>query len=1456
MRRKFTVADRKDFYEKRDYAFADWDLDIPRLSGTFATTWHDARCSVPKPPTVLSVFGGGDYWHGNTADMPGGGEMLSATVSRPIPTTGGPYQWLTAGETHFSCLPSILNGSGEGFLAITSDGKKYWFNHLAQYAEPWLTKPYGSSTISTPRRKNVLYPSRIEDRFGNWVSYSYSNAYNQPVRLNQITSSDGRTLTLQYNASGYISQVNGDSLAQVTLPDNSRWTLNLNALAHAEIDINHGDDDARRCTSRPDITSGAITGSITSPSGAVGDFTVAPGLVGRSNVPLICTNWATPGSAQDKPSRQYPALPFQVTSLVLTSKTLSGPGLVPKTWTYDLFAPSSYQYPAGQSTPTCTTTSCLDPVCLTDSCAGIRRHTVTEPDGIKRVYRFGSSYQYNEGKLLTETTSDAAGTVLKAVKHTYNFARSGQPFAAKIGTSPQHRGDGFTSEYPRPKIKTVTTQQGTDFNWAVDTGCTIAGVVCMDTLQRATRVNLSSTLPGSPARLEDIAYFDQPQLWVMGQIASRRMGSFVMEETGYDAATALPLVDSKFGVVQRRRSFDTSSSVSSGQLGTLRTLADGKGNTSILSDWYRGVPRLVQRADTSLERAVVSPEGWITQYTNPAGYATGYSYDSLGRMSGISPPAGFASSTLKFEPVPTTEYNLAATHWRHTLTKGAARTITYYDGLWRPVMSRSFDVNNEAATRKVVVKAFDHRGQTTFESYPQRDIATVTDTSPGRRTQYDALSRPVRIAADSELGTLPTVIDYLAGFQTRTTNPRGKATTQSFWALEDPSTAQLAGIAAPEGVSVSISRDAFGKPTAITRSGTTPGTSLAAEVTRSYVYDAQQRLCKTIEPELGATLQAYDAANNIAWKTGGTSLTSKSCDRESVSAAQKIDFGYNALNQLTSTSYGDGSATVSRSYTADGLPETIKSADTTWTYGYNSLRLPTSETLSYLGNSAGYTAQWGYDANGHLSGLTYPDGTVVAYSPNALGEANQVGSYAASLSYHPNGAVAGYTYGNGVVHSLSQNTRGLPWVISDAKAGSPGVLQDQYSYDENANPTRIADLLRLTPPKPVGTGLDPAVLNAILMLLLDDDPAPAPARKATALKSPEGLGKSKLMASQAQPAAPGSVANKSNAVAAELRPGPPLDIAHGPNGAGPASQLDPEALAGSQEVARMMSSMLAKMSSGNSEAGSSQPAGPDNLRAKALSASHTGPDGRSMGMGITAASAPAVANARSMAYDELDRLVEVQAPELWAKATYGYDVLDNIRSSTVGNRTATHNYDASTNRLQSIVGTGIANQAYSHDANGNITQRGGQSFTFDLGNRISSAPGKASYVYDGLGRRTKIVSTDGSTRIQMYDAAGQLIWATSSGGPKPGSNTKYIYLAGKLIAEVDSAAGTQYAHTDALGSPVARTDAAGAVSSRTWFEPYGATFTGKAPTAPNSIGFTGHVNDPDTGLVYMQQRYY
>ncbi|MFC4932721.1 NBR1-Ig-like domain-containing protein [Massilia sp. GCM10023247] len=76
--------------------------------------------------------------------------------------------------------------------------------------------------------------------------------------------------------------------------------------------------------------------------------------------------------------------------------------------------------------------------------------------------------------------------------------------------------------------------------------------------------------------------------------------------------------------------------------------------------------------------------------------------------------------------------------------------------------------------------------------------------------------------------------------------------------------------------------------------------------------------------------------------------------------------------------------------------------------------------------------------------------------------------------------------------------------------------------------------------------------------------------------------------------------------------------------------------------------------------------------------------------------------------------------------------------------------------------------------------------------------------------------------------------------------------AGSQVTVTEDLSRVTFIHTDALGSPIARTDGAGNVISRTRYEPYGYAASGAMPT----IGFTGHVNDADTGLTYMQQRYY
>jgi len=214
------------------------------------------------------------------------------------------------------------------------------------------------------------------------------------------------------------------------------------------------------------------------------------------------------------------------------------------------------------------------------------------------------------------------------------------------------------------------------------------------------------------------------------------------------------------------------------------------------------------------------------------------------------------------------------------------------------------------------------------------------------------------------------------------------------------------------------------------------------------------------EPESGITLLGYDAAGNLAWSAAGLSKGT-ACDPEGDTAAilaRKAVRTYDARNRVQTLSFPDGNGSQDWTYWPDGLPKLVQTwnsgAVATNAYFYNKRRLLTSEVQTHDSNN--WTVGYSYNALGHLTTLTYPDGLSVAYAPNALGQPTQAGSYANDVSYFPNGAMAGFTYGNGIVHTMTRNARGLPEESKDAY-GSTKFLDDVYDYDEMGNVAAITD---------------------------------------------------------------------------------------------------------------------------------------------------------------------------------------------------------------------------------------------------------------------------------------------------------------------------------------------------------------------------------------------------------------
>lgn len=94
------------------------------------------------------------------------------------------------------------------------------------------------------------------------------------------------------------------------------------------------------------------------------------------------------------------------------------------------------------------------------------------------------------------------------------------------------------------------------------------------------------------------------------------------------------------------------------------------------------------------------------------------------------------------------------------------------------------------------------------------------------------------------------------------------------------------------------------------------------------------------------------------------------------------------------------------------------------------------------------------------------------------------------------------------------------------------------------------------------------------------------------------------------------------------------------------------------------------------------------------------------------------------------------------------------------------------------------------------------------------------------------------------------------------SSIKRILLSSiaalSLLANWVVTAGTViYVYTDQQETPLAEADQAGNLTAQYDYRPFGSAYGGAGLVgAKDGPGYTGHVNDVETGLVYMQARYY
>ncbi|MGO7335795.1 RHS repeat-associated core domain-containing protein [Rhizobium leguminosarum] len=217
-------------------------------------------------------------------------------------------------------------------------------------------------------------------------------------------------------------------------------------------------------------------------------------------------------------------------------------------------------------------------------------------------------------------------------------------------------------------------------------------------------------------------------------------------------------------------------------------------------------------------------------------------------------------------------------------------------------------------------------------------------------------------------------------------------------------------------------------------------------------------------------------------------------------------------------------------------------------------------------------------------------------------------------------------------------------------------------------------------------------------------------------------------------------------------------------------------------------------------------------------------------------------------YDDLSRLTGADnAGDNTLDETYSYDTNHNLLSRT---RIGAYTYPAPT-AVRPHAATQIGSKSISYDANGNMVSDGARTLTWDGSNRLSTVTQNGATVtlaYGPDGSRVKKSWAFGTT---LYPDANVEIDRTT-----PGTDIYTMYPHPDVKIVMTNGSGTSanfFLHRDHLASVRQVTNQSGTRVEQTGYAAYGeATNT----TMQTKKGYIGERFDPETGLMYLNARYY
>lgn len=170
-----------------------------------------------------------------------------------------------------------------------------------------------------------------------------------------------------------------------------------------------------------------------------------------------------------------------------------------------------------------------------------------------------------------------------------------------------------------------------------------------------------------------------------------------------------------------------------------------------------------------------------------------------------------------------------------------------------------------------------------------------------------------------------------------------------------------------------------------------------------------------------------------------------------------------------------------------------------------------------------------------------------------------------------------------------------------------------------------------------------------------------------------------------------------------------------------------------------------------------------------------------------------------------------------------------------------------------------AGNPYSSDAAGNMLAGGGRTNTWDSQNRLIQCVNgitTSSFVYgeDGIRHQTTV---NGSTKDFVVDSS--MFVQERNHSTRANVATYLVGARGPEYRRDDVTGQVRWYVYDGLGSVLGEVDPTGNITSSREYDVYGLVRGGNNPVGTSShkfVGQLGHPSEDNTGLIYMQARYY